>query len=129
FCVIHVKGIVMTLEPVAIIEVEGQGIIHPHRREVPHRSLIRQTKDVRKEPCRRFLVVRWDNGMVQCDSHTIPPEPEALPYIMQPAHAAPLPLAASIDLAQWQVNPDSPIMTRLLSSAFLVSHRNSYSKC
>src|SRR6267378_1080243 len=76
----HMKGIVMTLEAVAIIEVEGQGIIHPHRHEVPHRSLIRQTKDVSKEPCRRFLVVCRDNGMVQCDSHTTPPEPDTLPW-------------------------------------------------
>src|SRR5215510_2528658 len=79
-CVTHMKGIVMTLEPVAIIEVEGQGFVHPHRCEVPHRSFIRQTKDVGKEPCRRFLVVGWDNGMVQCDSHTTPPEPDALPW-------------------------------------------------
>src|SRR5262249_6019676 len=76
----HMKGIVMTPGPVAIIEVEGQGFVHPHGREVPQTSLIRQTKDVSKEPCRRFLVVRWDNGMVQCDSHTTPPEPDALPW-------------------------------------------------
>src|SRR5262245_22749889 len=79
-CVTHMKGIVMTLESVAIIEVESEGLVHPYGREVPHRSLIRQTKDVRKEPGRRFLVVCWDNGMVQCDSHTTPPEPDALPW-------------------------------------------------
>src|SRR5262245_41308759 len=78
--VTHMKGIVMTLEAVKIIEVEGQCLVHPYGCEVPHRALIRQTKDVGKESCRRFLVVRWDNGMVQCDSHITPPEPDALPW-------------------------------------------------
>src|SRR5439155_27325194 len=32
--------------------------------------------------------------------------------LMQPAHAVLLPIAASIGPVQWQVNPDSSIMTR-----------------
>src|SRR5262245_13596701 len=56
--VTHMKGIVMTLESVAVIEIECQGLVHPHGREVPHRSFIRETKDIGKKPCRCFLVVR-----------------------------------------------------------------------
>ena len=64
--VIHMKGVVMTLEPVAIIEVEGQGIVHRTGAKCPIGPSY-QTQDVCKEPCRLFLVVCRDNSMVQCD--------------------------------------------------------------
>src|SRR5439155_307344 len=79
-CVIHMKGVVVTLEPVAVVEVQCQGLVHTHGREVPHRSLIRQTKDLCKESCRCFLVVCRYNGVVQCDRHTTPPELCDLPW-------------------------------------------------
>src|ERR1043166_685230 len=59
-CLTHMKGVVVALEPVAVVEVQGQGLVHLHGREVPHRSGIRQTEEVREESCRFFLVVRGD---------------------------------------------------------------------
>src|SRR5262252_1338836 len=79
-CVIDMKGIVMALELVAVVEVQGQGLVYPHGREVPYGPLICQTEDLRKESCRCFLVVCRDNGVVQCDRHTTPPEHCDLPW-------------------------------------------------
>ena len=64
FRVIHMKGIVMTLEPLTIVEVQGQGLIDPHGCKVPHGTFIRQAKDVGKKPCRGFFVVNGVLGQV-----------------------------------------------------------------
>ncbi|MES4787144.1 MAG: hypothetical protein C4294_16515 [Nitrospiraceae bacterium] len=38
--VAYVKGIVVDLERIRVVEIESQGLIHAHRSEVPGRSVI-----------------------------------------------------------------------------------------
>src|SRR5918996_1550068 len=79
FRITHMKGIVVALEPVSRVKVQGQRVVHHHRREMPCRSGIGQTKDTREKLCRCFLIVCGHNGVIQGDGHKKPPACRDLP--------------------------------------------------
>src|SRR4030095_9286353 len=73
FCITHVKRVVVALKPFTGVEVQRQGVVHPHGREVAHGFCTTQTENIREELCRGFLVVCGHNSVVQCNSHKTPP--------------------------------------------------------
>src|SRR5262249_54055514 len=60
---------VVHLEAVPVVEVQREGVVDPHGGKVSHRALVRQSENVGKEPCRRFLIVRGHNRVIQRDRH------------------------------------------------------------
>src|SRR6516165_6404729 len=66
---IDLEGVVMTLELRVIVEIEGQRVVDPQRREVRERTFITQTQDAGEEARRCFLVMRRDDRMVEHNGH------------------------------------------------------------
>src|SRR2546426_12278555 len=67
--VAHMKRVVMDVETVAIVEIEGQSLIDAHRSKVSTRPLVLQSKDIREKAGRgRFVASRHD-GVIQDDRH------------------------------------------------------------
>ena len=60
----EVEGVVVALESSLVVEVQRQGVVCFHRREVPRWAAIGKSKDIREEPGRGFFVVGRNNGMV-----------------------------------------------------------------
>src|SRR4051794_29723474 len=50
------ESVVMPLEAVPIVEIDGQGIVDLHRSEVRDRALVLETENPREEPSRFLLV-------------------------------------------------------------------------
>jgi hypothetical protein len=71
--VAHLEGMVLPIEGGARVEVQHQRLVHPNGSEVRGRPLVGQAKDARKEPCRRFVVVRRNNGVIENDGHVCLP--------------------------------------------------------
>src|SRR5215813_6206161 len=67
--VAHMKRIVMPLERLSIVEVQGKLTVDPNRSKVAHRPIVFQTENLRKKTRRGFLVTRRHNSMIQCDRH------------------------------------------------------------
>src|SRR5262249_2008529 len=63
------EGIVVTLEIRVIVEIEGQCVVDPQRREVRERTFVTQTQDPGEETRRCFLVMRRHDRMVEHNSH------------------------------------------------------------
>src|SRR5215469_1267678 len=63
------EGIVMPLEAVPIIEIDGQRVIDPHRGEVGNRAIIFQPKDMGEEAGRLLLVARGHDRVIEDDGH------------------------------------------------------------
>jgi len=68
-CFIDFEGVVVTLELRIIVEIEGQRVVDPQRREVRERTFIAQTQDPGEEARRCFLVMRRDDRMVEHNCH------------------------------------------------------------
>src|SRR5438128_2422812 len=67
--VAHMKRVVMDVEMVVIVEIEGQSLIDAHRSKVSAQSLVLQSKDIREKAGRgRFVASRHD-GVIQDDRH------------------------------------------------------------
>src|SRR2546428_1375642 len=67
--VAHMKRVVMDVEMVVIVEIEGQSLIDAHRSKVSTRPLVLQSKDIREKAGRgRFVASRHD-GVIQDDRH------------------------------------------------------------
>src|SRR5262245_19137620 len=66
---IDLEGVVVTLELRIIVEIEGQRVVDPQRREVRERTFIAQTQDAGEEARRCFLVMRRDDRMVEHNCH------------------------------------------------------------
>src|SRR5262249_402175 len=64
-----VKRVVVHVEVVPVVEVEGQSLIDPDRREVTHRTFVLEPEDMREEVCRRDLVARGYDRVIERDSH------------------------------------------------------------
>src|SRR5215467_15599592 len=60
---IDLEGIVVTLEIRVIVEIEGQCVVDPQRRELRERAFITQTQDAGEEARRCFLVMRGHDRM------------------------------------------------------------------
>ena len=59
-----VEGVVVALESFPVIEVQRQGVVCFHRREVPRWPALGKSKDIREEPGRGFFVVGRNDGVV-----------------------------------------------------------------
>src|SRR4051794_32113360 len=68
----HVKGVVVTLERVGVVEQQRRLIVHTYRCEVAD-ALARQAEDIGKEACGRRLVANRNDGVVEDDRHVMPP--------------------------------------------------------
>src|SRR5262245_18325531 len=66
---IDVEGVVVTLEIRVVVEIEGQRVVDPQRREVRERTFIAQTQDPGEEARRCFLVMRGHDRVVEHNSH------------------------------------------------------------
>src|SRR5262245_26631736 len=66
---IDFEGVVVTLEIRVVVEIEGQRVVDPQRREVRERTVIAQTQDPGEEARRCFLVMRGHDRMVEHNSH------------------------------------------------------------
>src|SRR5205085_5922491 len=71
--VADVKCVVMALEGLPIVEVEGQRRVDVDRREVPTDAVVSDAEDLREESGRGLLVSRWDDRVIQDDCHGVPP--------------------------------------------------------
>src|SRR3954471_563187 len=68
----HVKGVVVALERVGVVEQQRRLIVHTYRCEVAD-ALARQAEDTGKEACGRRLVANRNYGAVEDDRHVMPP--------------------------------------------------------
>lgn len=69
FRITYVKGIVMGLKRIILIEIECQSVIHLDGSEMPGRTSILKAEDVGEKTRRLFLVTRGHDRMIQFDSH------------------------------------------------------------
>src|SRR5215471_21243741 len=65
----HLKGVVMPLEAVPIIEIDSQRVVDPHRGEVRNRTVVFQTEDAGEEAGRLLLVTGWHNRVIEDNGH------------------------------------------------------------
>src|SRR6476646_5839018 len=70
--VAHVKGVVVALERVGVVEQQRRLIVHTYRCEVAD-TLALQAEDIGEEACRRRLVADRNDGVVEDDRHVMPP--------------------------------------------------------
>src|SRR5262245_20954824 len=66
---IDFERIVVAVEIRVVVEIEGQRVVDPQRREVRERTFIAQTQDPGEEARRCFLVMRGHDRMVEHNSH------------------------------------------------------------
>src|SRR5262249_24360123 len=59
---IDLEGVVVTLELRIIVEIEGQRVVDPQRREVRERTFIAQNQDAGEEARRCYLVLRREDS-------------------------------------------------------------------
>src|SRR3954451_23981137 len=64
FGVAHVKGVVVALERVGVVEQQRRLIVHTYRREVAD-ALALQAKYLREESCSRRFVANRNDGVVE----------------------------------------------------------------
>src|SRR5215471_7754512 len=71
--VADMKGVVVAFElAVLVAEQHRHLVVDAHRREIMDGFGL-QSEEFRKETCRRHLVMRRDNGVVEDDGHRTPP--------------------------------------------------------
>src|SRR3954451_22155247 len=70
--VAHVKGVVVALERLGVVEKQRRLIVHTYRCEVAD-ALALQAEDLGEEACGRRLVANRNDGVVEDDRHVIPP--------------------------------------------------------
>jgi hypothetical protein len=63
------KGVMVAFELVAIIEINGQGVVDPDRREMRHRSVITEPKDPSEKPRRSLFVMGGYDRVVEMNRH------------------------------------------------------------
>jgi hypothetical protein len=63
-----VKGVVVALERVGVVEQQRRLIVHTYRREVAD-ALALQAKYLREESCSRRFVANRNDGVVEDDRH------------------------------------------------------------
>src|SRR6516162_6660943 len=63
------EGVVMSLEVVPVIKINGQRVVYPHRRKVRNRALVFQTEDVGEEAGRFLLVAGGYDRVIENDGH------------------------------------------------------------
>src|SRR5690242_21569699 len=69
FIVADMEGIMMDLERIGIVEVQGQLIVNLHRGKVPHRPLLVESEYLREEFSGSFFVLCRHNRVIQFDRH------------------------------------------------------------
>src|ERR1700689_2670762 len=75
FRIANVERIVMHSEILpAIIEVHRETLVDANRSKRSHRPVVLQSKQLREELRRSNLVARWNDRVIQCDSHDVPPK-------------------------------------------------------
>src|SRR5438270_10819300 len=67
--VFHMERVVMALESVPVVKVEGKRRVYTHGREMPARSLVGEAKNLGEEPGCRLLVTRRHDRVIQYDGH------------------------------------------------------------
>src|SRR6185312_2161066 len=82
----HLKGIVMRVERIILIEIERESVIYSYRSKVSGRTFILKPEDVGKKTRRLFLVVRGHNRMVEFDGHEWSPCVSKVPCSMNVAN-------------------------------------------
>jgi hypothetical protein len=70
--VAHVKGVVVALERVGVVEQQRRLIVHTYWCEVAD-ALARQAEDIGEEARGRLLVADRNDGVIQDDRHVMPP--------------------------------------------------------
>src|SRR5882762_4658621 len=65
----HLEGVVMPLEAVPIVEVDGQRVVDLHGGEVRNGAVVFETKNPGEEPGGLLLVAGWDDRVVEYDAH------------------------------------------------------------
>src|SRR2546426_9333456 len=63
------KRVVMDVEMVVIVEIEGQRLIDAHRSKVSTRPLVLQSKDTREKAGRGLFVASRHDCVIQDDRH------------------------------------------------------------
>src|SRR5438132_6389212 len=67
--VAHMKRVVVDVEMVVIVEIEGQSLIDAHRSKVSTRPLVLQSKDIREKAGRGLSVASRHDCVIQDDRH------------------------------------------------------------
>jgi hypothetical protein len=68
-----VESVVMHLEAIPVVEVEGECFVNSDGRKMTHRAFVLQTEQVGEKLCRRLLVMRRHDRVVQRDCRNSPP--------------------------------------------------------
>src|ERR1700684_4486729 len=63
--VADVESVVVHLEAVPVVEIEREGLVDPDRRKMTHRALVVEAEHVREKLCRRLLVMRRYDRVIQ----------------------------------------------------------------
>src|ERR1700730_9767405 len=69
FRVAHLEGVVMPLEAVPVVEVDGQRVVDLHRGEVRDGAVVFETKNPGEESGGFLLVAGGDDRVVEYDAH------------------------------------------------------------
>ena len=69
FGIAYVKGIVMRLKRIILVEIQCELVIHSYGSEIPGRVLILKPEDVDKIMRRLVPVIRGHDRMIQFDGH------------------------------------------------------------
>ena len=70
----NLESIVMTRDAIAVGKIQCQRVVDFHRREVSDRAFVEwKSHNPREELCRRDLVVRWNDSVIEFNRHNKPP--------------------------------------------------------
>ena len=68
-----VEGVVVVVELLPVVVVEGEGVVDLHRGEVAVGAFVGEAEDFGEELGGADFVTRGHDGVVQCDGHGSPP--------------------------------------------------------
>src|ERR1700724_2529128 len=63
------EGVVMSLEGIPIVEIDGQRLVDPYRSEMRDRGVVFKTKNPGEESGGFFLIAGGDDRVVEYDAH------------------------------------------------------------
>src|SRR5215469_2724114 len=71
--VADVERIVMHLEAIPVVKIQRERFVDSYGRKMTHRTLVFEAEHTGEKLCRRFLVVRRYDRVIQRDWHNSPP--------------------------------------------------------
>src|ERR1700756_940530 len=68
----YLEGVVMPLEAVPVVEIDGQRVVDPHGGEVRNRAIVFQTEDAGEKAGRFLLVPGGEDRVIEADGQGRP---------------------------------------------------------